>query len=58
MVGGANRTLANHSRSNQSINLLNRLDLGFDDAHPLYDNRPQQLSSMDSTIDNTVILGL
>src|SRR5579872_1477524 len=56
MVGGANRTLANHGRSNQSINVLNPLDLGFDNAHPLHDNWLRQSSSMNSTIYNTVIL--
>jgi hypothetical protein len=34
MVGGANRPLANHGRPDQSINVLDCLDLRLDDAHP------------------------
>jgi hypothetical protein len=36
---GANRTLANYGRPDQSINVLDRLDLRLNDTHILHDNR-------------------
>jgi|HubBroStandDraft_1064217.scaffolds.fasta_scaffold339578_2 hypothetical protein len=57
MVGGANRAFATHGRPDQSINVLDRLDLRSDDTHPLHDTRLWPSSSIDSTVYNTVILG-
>ena len=57
VIDGSNRTFANHGRPDQSINVLDRLDLRLDNTHLLHDTRLSPGSSMDSIIYNTVILG-
>jgi hypothetical protein len=37
MISGSYRTLANHGTPNQSINVLDRLDLRADNSHPSKD---------------------
>ena len=48
---------ATHGRPDQSINVLDRLDLRSDDTHPFHDTRLWSSSSIVSTVYNTVILG-
>jgi len=47
---------ATHGRPDQSINVLDRLDLRSDDTHPFHDTRLWSSSSIVSTVYNTVIL--
>jgi hypothetical protein len=56
VINGSNRTFANHGRPDQSINLLDRLDLRLDNTHLLHDTRLLRASSTGSVIYNTVIL--
>ena len=56
VVDGSKRTLANHGRPDQSINLLDRLDLRLDNAHSFKDIRLPPETSMGSIVYNTVIL--
>ena len=58
VVDGSKRPLAHHSRPDQSIHLLDRLDLGLDNAHSFKDIRLPRETSMRSIIYNTVILVL
>jgi hypothetical protein len=57
VIGGANRTLTHHARSEQLIHVLDRLDLRSDNPHHLYDTRLSRSFSMVSIVYNTVILG-
>jgi hypothetical protein len=56
VVDGSKRTLAHHGRPDQSINLLNGLDLRLDDTHLFKNIRLPRGTSMGSIFYNTVIL--
>ena len=56
MINGSHGTLANHSRPDQLINVLDRLDLRLNNTHPPLRYPAAPRSSMGSAIYNTVIL--
>jgi len=58
VIDGSDRTFANDGRPDQSINVLDRLDLRLYNTHVLHDTGPLSLISTVSIFYNTVILAV
>ena len=56
VIGGTNRMLTDHSRPDQAINILDRLNLRLDDTQLLHDTRLGHHPQPVQYFFNTVIL--